>query len=167
MRQGIIFGIVISVLSFYLVNIMFTSNLNENLDIVIMQNGEEIFSTPLLYSNEVENIWYIHEVDNEIKILTDNEIIEYYNFDLSVNELQNPDNIDYNKIYNVSGVDTEINMIQNTNGCVRVIFANCPDKIDVKMGEIRSTNKVITCAPHKLVIKLRNSNPNIEEEFDA
>ncbi len=167
MKQGIIFGICISIISLALVHFLVGETTSSNLDIIIMQNGEEIFSTPLLYTNETELIWYVHEEDGETKVLVDKEIIKYYGFDLTLEELADPDNIDYGRIYEVSGKQTEINMIINTGGGVRVYAANCPDKIDVKMGEISDTSKVITCAPHKLVIKLRSNGPSDGGEIDG
>ncbi len=167
MKQGIIFGICISIISLALVHFLVGESTSSNLDIIIMQNGEEIFSTPLLYTNETELIWYVHEEDGETKVLTDKAIIKYYGFDLTLDQLADPDNIDYSQIYAVSGKQTEINMIINSGGGVRVIEANCPDKIDVKLGEIRDTSKVITCAPHKLVIKLRSNGPSDGGELDG
>ncbi len=167
MKQGIIFGILISIFSFVLVHYLVGDVNTSDLDLIILHNGEEVFSTPLLYSDEVQYIWYVHEEDDNIKVLVDEEIIEYYNFDQSLTELADPINIDYQAIYDVSGVNTEINMMTNTNGGVRVIEANCPDKIDVRLGEIRDTSKVITCAPHKLVIKLRSNAPQSGGELDG
>lgn len=167
MKQGIIFGILISIFSLALVHYLVGDASSSDLDIIIMQNGEEIFSTPLLYTDDVEQIWYVHEEDGDTKVLVDDEIIDYYKFDQNLNQLADPSNIDYNKIYAVSGVETEINMIINTEGGVRVIEANCPDKIDVKLGVITDTSKVITCAPHKLVIKLRSNGPAQEGELDG
>lgn len=167
MRQGIIFGILISITSLVLVHFLVGNAQASDLDIIIMQNGEEIFSTPLLYNNETEVIWYVHEADGDMLTLVDQEIIDYYNFDLSVDELASQDKIDYNTIMNVSGRDTELNIITNSNGGVRVVEANCPDKIDVKIGEISDTSKVITCAPHKLVIKLRSNSPATGGELDG
>lgn len=167
MKQGIIFGIVISIFSFAFVQYLMPNENSSALDIIIMQDGEEVFSTPLLYSDKVEQIWYVHEGNGNTKILRDEEIIDYYNFQLSVDDLLTPSNIDYNQIYEKSGKHTEINMIVNTGGVVRVIEANCPDKIDVKIGEISDPSKVITCAPHKLVIKLRSNGPAEDGEIDA
>lgn len=167
MKQGIIFGIIISIVSFALVHSLAGGSSSSNLNIIIMKNGEEIFSTPLLYDNTEELIWYVHEDDGDTKILVDNQIIEYYGFDMTLDELRDPANISYKQIYDVSGVNSEINMIVNTDGGVRVIEANCPDRIDVKMGLIHDTSHVITCAPHKLVIKLRGTTSPNEEEIDG
>lgn len=167
MKQGIIFGIIISIFSFASIHFLVGGGSTSNLDIIIMQNGEEIFSTPLLYTSDTELIWYVHEENGDKKVLVDDEIIDYYNLDLTLEELQNPDNIVYQDIYAVSGLNTEINMIVNSDGGVKVIAANCPDKIDVKLGEIRDTTKVIICAPHKLVIKLRGDGKQSAGELDG
>ncbi|WOO86665.1 NusG domain II-containing protein [Mollicutes bacterium LVI A0039] len=167
MKQGIIFGILISIFSFTLVYFLFGNTNVTNLDIIIMQDGEEIFSTPLLLSEDVQYIWWIHEQDGEMKVLVDQEIIDYYQFDFELEELQTIEHSEYMDIYHKSGMHAEINMLINTEGTVKVIEANCPDKIDVKMGEISDTSKVITCAPHKLVIKLRNNGPSSEGELDG
>lgn len=160
MKQGIIFGICISIISFALVHFLVGEVETSDLDIIIMQDGEEIFSTPLLYTLDTMQIWYVHEEDGDIHVLVDEEIIDYYNFDTDLESLEDTSNLDYDAIYAVSGYQTEINIIINTGGGVRVIEANCPDRIDVKIGEIRDTSKVITCAPHKLVIKLKSNEPN-------
>ncbi len=168
MRQGIIFGILISIISFALVQSLIGEVSSSDLDVIILHDGEEVFSTPLLYSDDIQYIWYVHEEDNDnIEVLVDEEIIDYYGFDQSLEDIANPKNIDYEAIYKVSGVNTEINIITNTNGGIRVIEANCPDKIDVRIGEIRDTSKVITCAPHKLVIKLRSNSSSSEGELDG
>lgn len=167
MKQGIIFGILISIFSFALVHYLVGEGESSNLDIIVLHDGEEIFSTPLLYTRDTQVIWYVHEASGEIKILVDEEIIDYYKLDIPVSELQDPKNINYKKIYDVSGKETEINMIVNNDGSVKVIEANCPDKIDVKIGEISDTSKVITCAPHKLVIKLRSNDPLAKGEIDG
>ncbi len=164
MKQGIIFGILISIISFVLVHFLFPTTNGSGLDIIILQNGEEIFSAPLLYNEDSQIIWYVHD-EEEIKVLVDDEIIEYFGLDLTVDELTDVSNLDYNQIFKVAGNDAEINMLVNTNGGVKVYEANCPDKIDVKIGEIRDTSKVITCAPHKLVIKLRGDGNG--DELDA
>lgn len=167
MRQGIIFGIIISIFSLALVHYLSPEASSSDLDIIIMQNGEEIFSTPLLYNKGTELIWYVHEEDGDTKVLVDDEIVDYYGFDQTLDDLLDPKNIDYDRIYEVSGTETEINMIMNSDGGVRVYEANCPDKIDVKLGVITDTSKVITCAPHKLVIKLRSNGGVQEGELDG
>ncbi len=166
MRQGIIFGIIITILSFTSVYFIIGSGDTTNLDIIIMQDGEEIYSTPLLYSDQVEIIWYVHE-DKERLVLKNQEIIDYYNLDISIEQLANIENIDYRKIIAKSGSTAEVNMLINSNGNVYVYEANCPDKIDVKIGKINNTSKIITCAPHKLVIKLRSNQKQAKEELDG
>lgn len=45
------------------------------------------------------------------------------------------------------------NIIQIDNHKISVIDADCPDKICVKMGELKSSSAPIVCLPNKLVIK--------------
>lgn len=45
------------------------------------------------------------------------------------------------------------NIIQIDNHKISVIGADCPDKICVKMGELKSSAAPIACLPNKLVIK--------------
>lgn len=168
MKQGIVFGVIITILSFMIVNYLVGPTYQDGLDIVILHDGEEIYNTPLRYDEGTDVIWYVHSHsnDDEYIFLENEEIIDYYDFDMTVEQLQDNSNIDYERIFEVSGNDVEINMLINSNGSIHVYEANCPDKIDVKIGKISDTSKVITCAPHKLVIKLR-SDQAIEGELDA
>lgn len=45
---------------------------------------------------------------------------------------------------------------------VRVVQADCPDKLDVKQGAIGKSGETIVCLPNKLVIKISG-----ERDFDA
>lgn len=49
---------------------------------------------------------------------------------------------------------------------VRVIEADCPDKLDVKQGWISKTGEVIVCLPNRLVIELI-SEDKPEENLDS
>lgn len=46
------------------------------------------------------------------------------------------------------------NTIQISEGTVRMIHADCPDKICVKTGKISHSGQSIVCAPHKVVITI-------------
>ncbi len=155
MKQGIIFGVIITCVSFILV-----SYLKENVvvdltqaEVVLVQNGEEIYSSPFLRKGQ-QVIWYINDDGNKM-VLKDQEIIDYYDLNIKEKDLLDIKKIDMNKVYNKSKKSSEINMILNTNGYVEVLEANCPNKKDVKMGKIYDSSKVIICVPHKLVIKIR------------
>ncbi|AFS78017.1 hypothetical protein DUF1312 [Gottschalkia acidurici 9a] len=49
---------------------------------------------------------------------------------------------------------------------VRVIDADCPDKLDVKQGWISSVDEVIVCLPNRLVIEIRGEK-NSQDEIDS
>lgn len=46
------------------------------------------------------------------------------------------------------------NLIEIGDERVRVIEADCPDKIDVKQGYISNANEIIVCLPNRLVIEI-------------
>ena len=47
------------------------------------------------------------------------------------------------------------NLIEIGDEKVRVIEADCPDKLDVKQGFISKTGEVIVCLPNRLVIEIK------------
>ncbi len=53
-------------------------------------------------------------------------------------------------------IETEFgyNLIEIGDERVRVIEADCPDKIDVKQGYISNTNEIIVCLPNRLVVEI-------------
>lgn len=54
------------------------------------------------------------------------------------------------------------NLIEIGDEQVRVIEADCPDKIDVKQGYISKIGETIVCLPNKLVIEIKG----IENDSD-
>ncbi len=152
MKQGIIFGILITLFSAVLV---FTRahELEGEAQVILIHDGEEIFSSPFLEKNQ-QVIWFIEPENEEPFVLQDEEIINYFDFDITVSELAEKDKIDFDQIYDKVGTEASINFIINKDGYVEAYEANCPDKLDVKMGKIFNSTKVITCVPHKLVIKI-------------
>lgn len=56
------------------------------------------------------------------------------------------------------------NLIELGDGKVRVIEADCPDKIDVKQGYISRIGETIVCLPNRMVIEIKGS-PS-EDEID-
>lgn len=54
------------------------------------------------------------------------------------------------------------NLIEFGDEQVRVIEADCPDKIDVKQGYISKIGETIVCLPNKLVIEIKG----IENDSD-
>ena len=72
---------------------------------------------------------------------------------------------DKNMIGKTIPIETEFgyNLIEIGDEKVRVIEADCPDKLDVKQGYISKTGEVIVCLPNKLVIEIKG----IEDERDV
>ncbi len=165
MKQGIIFGILITTLSFLMIGYVKDNLINDLVEpeVVLVQDGEEIYSSPFLRKGQ-QVLWYVNENGKKF-VLKDEEIIQYYNLDIKLKDLTNLEKIDMNKVYEVSGNDMEINMIINKDGYVEVIEANCPRKKDVKMGKIYDSSKFITCVPHKLMIKIKGVKGS--DEVDA
>lgn len=59
------------------------------------------------------------------------------------------------------------NVIEIGDESVRVIEADCPDKLDVKQGEITKPGQVIVCLPNRLLIEYKAGNyDNEEKEID-
>lgn len=75
------------------------------------------------------------------------------------------DGDEYKKIYfgeNMEGKTFEVktdygfNKIEIGNDKVRVIEADCPDKLDVKQGWISNPGEIIVCLPNRLVIEIKS-----------
>lgn len=49
------------------------------------------------------------------------------------------------------------NLIEVGDGKIRVIDADCPDKIDVKQGYISNIGETIICLPNKMVIEIKGT----------
>lgn len=60
--------------------------------------------------------------------------------------------------------DFGYNLIEIGNEKVRVIDADCPDKLDVKKGWIETTGDTIVCLPNKMVVEIKGQN--IDKEID-
>ena len=54
------------------------------------------------------------------------------------------------------------NTVEITPGYVRVVYADCPDKTDVKQGKISSPGSIIVCMPNKMTVRIVG-----ESEIDA
>lgn len=82
-------------------------------------------------------------------ISVDNEVVKTIN--LSKNEGI--------EVFDVHSADGGINRVEVNQNKVRVIYANCPDQIDVKQGEISRPGETIICLPHKFLIEIVAKNP--------
>lgn len=56
--------------------------------------------------------------------------------------------------FDIISADGGINTIEVRPGSIGIITADCPDKLCVHQGFIRSDTLPITCLPHRLVIEL-------------
>ena len=54
------------------------------------------------------------------------------------------------------------NLIELGDGRVRVIEADCPDKIDVKQGYISRIGETIVCLPNKMVVEIKGLDKDTE-----
>lgn len=54
------------------------------------------------------------------------------------------------------------NTVEITPQFVRVTYADCPDKLDVKQGEITSPGSIIVCMPNQMTVRIAG-----ESEIDA
>ena len=52
-------------------------------------------------------------------------------------------------------------LIRENSVCVT--DASCPDKLDVKAGEISKTNQVIVCLPNKLMIEIKGGERKVDK----
>lgn len=69
-------------------------------------------------------------------------------------------------------VDTQeegYNIIKVQDGAVSVTEANCPDKVCVDTGKLRTMGGVIACLPHKLVVTVvgESEDENVDENVDV
>ncbi len=55
------------------------------------------------------------------------------------------------------------NVVEVSGGRVRVLDADCPDRLCVRQGWIHYSGESIVCLPHKLVVTVRGS----EHDLDA
>ena len=62
-------------------------------------------------------------------------------------------------------IETEFgqNVIEITPKSVRVIDASCPDKLDIKCGEITKPNQTIICVPNKLSIRVIGKTQKVDK----
>ena len=79
------------------------------------------------------------------EIYQDGVLIEVVNLDTTTEPISIP------VIY-----EDKENILVASNGGIRMESANCPDKLCVHQGEIRTGGTPIVCLPHRLVIQIKN-----------
>lgn len=101
-----------------------------------------IFITALIFS-----LVLFQKKDSEyVSIVQDNKVL--YRLNLNITENQTIRIEDGNRGYNI---------IEISNGKIRIIESDCPDKTCVNTGFL-SGDMPIVCLPHKLVIKYSDEN---------
>ncbi len=60
------------------------------------------------------------------------------------------------------GEYSNYNIIQITNGMVKVHQADCKNQVCVKDGEIRKIGQILVCLPHKLTIEIQGEKSDID-----
>ena len=59
------------------------------------------------------------------------------------------------------------NVILVSNGHIKMKSADCPDKLCVNHGELKSSSSPIVCLPNKVVIKFENSTDGADAKTGA
>lgn len=59
------------------------------------------------------------------------------------------------------------NVILVSNGQIKMKSADCPDKICVEHGELKSSSSPIVCLPNKMVIKFEDSTDGADAKTGA
>ena len=54
------------------------------------------------------------------------------------------------------------NVVEVSGGRVRVLDADCPDRLCVRQGWIRYSGESIVCLPHKLVVAVRGGEGGLD-----
>ena len=67
------------------------------------------------------------------------------------------------EVFDITSEDGGINRVEVKQDKIRVIYANCPDQIDVKQGEISQPGEMIICLPHKFVIEIVTQNTQADD----
>jgi len=55
-----------------------------------------------------------------------------------------------------------LNVVEVAGGRVRVLDADCPDRLCVRQGWIRYDGESIVCLPHRLVVSIRGGGQDLD-----
>ena len=55
-----------------------------------------------------------------------------------------------------------LNVVEVADGRVRVLEADCPDRLCVRQGWIRYDGESIVCLPHKLIVSIRGGGQDLD-----
>lgn len=113
-----------------------------------MTKGDKLLIVFLVLSSLV-SFWIVKEVNSKIdnryiSIQIDGEEVERLEF-----------NTKEEFTYKVIETKFGRNRIEIAKDYVRVVEADCPDKLDVLQGKITRPGEVIVCLPNRLVIEVK------------
>lgn len=91
----------------------------------------------------------------EFLIVMDDEIISNYTFD---------ENFNKRITIEEEGI---LNIIEVSNGQIKMIEANCPDQVCVQSRPISKNGEMIVCLPHRLYVKIVSGNDNQQVDIIA
>lgn len=66
--------------------------------------------------------------------------------------------------YQYESEEGQINLIERDGKKAYMAYANCPDSLCVKQGEISEVGETIVCLPHRVLLEVVSENPSIENE---
>ena len=55
-----------------------------------------------------------------------------------------------------------LNVVEVADGRVRILEADCPDRLCVRQGWIRYDGESIVCLPHKLIVSIRGGGQDLD-----
>lgn len=115
-----------------------------------MTKGDKILIVAVIIINVI-SLWLVKNVafnqnSKYISVQVNGEEIKRIIFDKNMVGKQIPIETEYG--YNLLEIGDEK---------VRVIEADCPDKLDVKQGYISRVGEVIVCLPNRLVIEIKGT----------
>ncbi len=87
-------------------------------------------------------------------------VAEIYRDGILIQTVPLPDTSDLLTIPLLHGEQENILVV--SDGGIRMKSANCPDKLCVHQGEIRTGGTPIVCLPHRLVIQLKDDNQPLD-----
>lgn len=105
-----------------------------------------------LFSMLFINVFLYGDIGQAVIIEVDGQFYAKYNF----SELNYPKHVEIKTQYGYNKVEIQKNR-------VRVVEADCPDKIDVKAGWISKENQMLVCLPNRVVIRITGG----KELFDG
>jgi hypothetical protein len=98
------------------------------------------------YMNIVKGSHHIAEIKQDGKVIR--------TIDLDKIDTAEEIKITYKDGYNIIRIET---------GRIRIVDADCPDKLCVKTGWITESGQSVICLPHKLIIKIQGGSKEIDE----